>query len=211
MPGPGAGKEWLGNGVTTTRTFDAETGRIAGVVSADSLLNTLQDLGYTWDVLGNLTQRTETTGDKDLTEDFTYDTLNRLTGHTVGTSTKSVVYDPLGNITTKSDVGVYTYGAGTAGPHALTGITFNDDSTTTFTYDANGNQLTGDGRTLTYTVFNKVASIVKGAHTTTFAYGPGRSRYKRTDTVTGGTATTCLLYTSPSPRDRTRSRMPSSA
>ena len=25
------------------------------------------------------------------------------------------------------------------------------------------------------------------------------------------TATTCLLYTSPSPRDRTRSRMPSSA
>ncbi len=26
-----------------------------------------------------------------------------------------------------------------------------------------------------------------------------------------GTRTTCLLYTSPSPRDRTRSRMPSSA
>ena len=29
--------------------------------------------------------------------------------------------------------------------------------------------------------------------------------------ATGGTITTCLLYTSPSPRDRTRSRMPSSA
>ena len=28
---------------------------------------------------------------------------------------------------------------------------------------------------------------------------------------TGGTSTACLLYTSPSPRDRTRSRMPSSA
>ena len=27
----------------------------------------------------------------------------------------------------------------------------------------------------------------------------------------GGQACTCLLYTSPSPRDRTRSRMPSSA
>ena len=27
----------------------------------------------------------------------------------------------------------------------------------------------------------------------------------------GGESTTCLLYTSPSPRDRTRSRMPSSA
>ena len=29
--------------------------------------------------------------------------------------------------------------------------------------------------------------------------------------LTGATFTTCLLYTSPSPRDRTRSRMPSSA
>ena len=29
--------------------------------------------------------------------------------------------------------------------------------------------------------------------------------------VPDGFATTCLLYTSPSPRDRTRSRMPSSA
>ena len=30
-------------------------------------------------------------------------------------------------------------------------------------------------------------------------------------TVLGEDVTTCLLYTSPSPRDRTRSRMPSSA
>ena len=35
--------------------------------------------------------------------------------------------------------------------------------------------------------------------------GP-QSHYKKT-----GTPTICLLYTSPSPRDRTRSRMPSSA
>ena len=31
------------------------------------------------------------------------------------------------------------------------------------------------------------------------------------DTMRGGKFTNCLLYTSPSPRDRTRSRMPSSA
>ena len=30
-------------------------------------------------------------------------------------------------------------------------------------------------------------------------------------TITNGTIMVCLLYTSPSPRDRTRSRMPSSA
>ena len=31
------------------------------------------------------------------------------------------------------------------------------------------------------------------------------------DTIVAGGLTNCLLYTSPSPRDRTRSRMPSSA
>ena len=188
-------REWLGNGVTTVRRFAKQTGRIDSLVSEDSLLNNLQDLHYTWDVLGNLSQRVETSGDKALTEDFTYDTLNRLTGYTVGTSARTVLYDSAGNLTTKSDVGAYSYGAGTAGPHALTGITFNDDSSTTFTYDANGNQLSGDGRTLTYTLFNKVKQIVKGSHTTTFAYGPERTRTKRTDTVTGGTATTLYLGT----------------
>ena len=60
----------------------------------------------------------------------------------------------------------------------------------TYTYDANGNQLTGAGRTLTYTAFNKVASIVKGNRTISFAYGPDRSRTKRTDTDSRGTAVT---------------------
>ena len=34
---------------------------------------------------------------------------------------------------------------------------------------------------------------------------------KKTDNITTGKIYSCLLYTSPSPRDRTRSRMPSSA
>eukprot|EP00656_Telonema_subtile_P032181 TRINITY_DN35275_c0_g1_i1.p1 TRINITY_DN35275_c0_g1~~TRINITY_DN35275_c0_g1_i1.p1 ORF type:complete len:131 (+),score=10.05 TRINITY_DN35275_c0_g1_i1:168-560(+) len=36
-------------------------------------------------------------------------------------------------------------------------------------------------------------------------------RTRVAELVAAGTAITCLLYTSPSPRDRTRSRMPSSA
>ena len=56
--------------------------------------------------------------------------------------------------------------------------------------DARGN-VTGEklgggalrtGRTLTYTTFNKVSSIVKGHHTGRFAYGPARARFMRTDT-----------------------------
>ena len=36
-------------------------------------------------------------------------------------------------------------------------------------------------------------------------------RYLKTNDLVVNTFETCLLYTSPSPRDRTRSRMPSSA
>ncbi len=42
--------------------------------------------------------------------------------------------------------------------------------TDTYTYDANGNQVSGPGRTLTYTAFNKVASIDQGDTTTTTVY-----------------------------------------
>ncbi len=34
--------------------------------------------------------------------------------------TKSYAYDSIGNITSKSDVGGYTYGKDNASPHALT-------------------------------------------------------------------------------------------
>ena len=39
-------------------------------------------------------------------------------------------------------------------------------------------------------------------------YDPG---HIPNDSLKGGKSISCLLYTSPSPRDRTRSRMPSSA
>ena len=48
----------------------------------------------------------------------------------------------------------------------------------------------GDGRTVTYTAFDKPESIVKGTNTATFAYGPDRARFKRTDVATSGTTTT---------------------
>ena len=42
-------------------------------------------------------------------------------------------------------------------------------------------------------------------------FGAGAGEYSLTHDVLGTQFMTCLLYTSPSPRDRTRSRMPSSA
>ena len=92
-------------------------------------------------------------------------------------------------------VGLYSYGAGDAGPHAVT--TAGSD---TYTYDANGNQLSGAGRSLTYTAFNKVSRIEKGNGAISFTYGPERARFKRTDTTTTTdaattrTGTTTTLY-----------------
>src|SRR5678809_928324 len=39
----------------------------------------------------------------------------------------------------------------------------------------------------------------------------GEEGYKPTEALSGGETARCLLYTSPSPRDRQKSRMPSSA
>ena len=53
----------------------------------------------------------------------------------------------------------------------------------------------------------KLALYTANPYTTaSTAYSSGSANH-----VSGTGYTTCLLYTSPSPRDRTRSRMPSSA
>ena len=183
------GEKLGGGAVRTGRVFDKKTGRIGSITSADVLERQVQALTYEWDLVGNLTERGETSVGKMLTEAFTYDTLNRLTQSQVtGETAQTVRYDALGNITCKSDVDDtdceiararnYSYGAAGAGPHALTRA-----GSDTYTYDANGNRLTGAGRTLSYTAFNKVKRIVTGTTATDFEYGPARSRYKRTDTV----------------------------
>lgn len=108
----------LGNGLVQVRDYDAASGRLAGIQTGAS--GAVQDLTYEWDKAGNLDARHDHNTGKD--EDFTYDALNRLEDVAVdGSPHLTVGYDAIGNITSKSDVGSYTYGAGTAGPHAVTG------------------------------------------------------------------------------------------
>ena len=183
-----------GSGVITIKGYNTATGLLESVNSIQAVLGDIQNLQYRWSNIGNLQYRIERSGNKNLREDFRYDGLNRLTRATTqsngSTRTQSLRYNQIGNITYKSDVGNYSYGAGTAGPHAVT--TANGK---TYTYDANGNNLTGDGRSLTYSTFDKVITATKGHHRTTFTYGSDRSRYKRVDTnsQTGQTKTTWYL------------------
>ena len=104
---------------------------------------------------------------KALTENFEYDELNRLVRDQIGTTTAVVTYDSYGNIVTKNGL-TYTYG-NNAGPHAATSV-----GGVSYTFDANGNNRTGDGRTIAYSVFDKPLSITKGGFTSRFHYGLDR-------------------------------------
>ena len=179
--------ETLGNGLTSSRQYDAETGRLLTIITTDRFGNSVQDLDYTWDTLGRMTHRKAF--NKNLTEVFTYDNLNRV--KTIN-GVNHYNYDAQGNITWKKAVGHYTYGATCggvkAGHHAVTKA-----GGKSYCYDLNGNLLSGDGRTVEYSVFDKSTRISKGNHTTEFRYAPTRSRYKRVDNGADGVSVTYYL------------------
>ena len=152
-------RETLGNGVVTDRAFNAENGRLTSI-QANGPNGGVQDQTYAYDSLGNLTARSD--AHLASNEVFVYDALNRLTSATSGSGTVSVQYDALGNILHKSDVGAYTYGGR---PHAVT-----QAGAHTYTYDANGNALSGAGRTLAWTSYNLPHQITEAGATTTFLY-----------------------------------------
>ncbi len=77
-------------------------------------------------------------------------------------------------------MGTYSYpAAGSPRPHAVTSVSGGTISTT-FAYDANGNQTAGLGRTIGYTSFNKPASIAQGTSTLGFFHDPEHQRFKQT-------------------------------
>jgi YD repeat-containing protein len=171
-------QQTAGNGVVTSQAFNAQTGRLSSILAGTGSTYGVQNFTYSYDVLGNLLTRADiNTG---LSESFVYDTLNRLTSATVGVNpAKTFGYDSLGNILSKSDVGAYSYtAAGQRLPHAvmsISGSTIN----TTFSYDLNGNQTAGLGRTITWTSYNKPSAITQGARTISFNHEVDHQRFKQ--------------------------------
>jgi RHS repeat-associated protein len=172
-------QQTVGNGLVTTRSFEVTTGRLTGIASGVG--SVVQNLSYTYDRLGNPLSRSD--ANANLSETFTYDVLNRLTSSTVNLTTapltKTFSYDPIGNLLSKSDVGTYVYpAAGQPQPHAVTSISAGLISTT-LTYDLNGNQTSGLNRNITYTSYNKPASITQGTRTISFAGDTEHQRFKQ--------------------------------
>jgi len=91
----------------------------------------------------------------------------------------SYQYDEIGNLTVNSQLSAANYvypasGASSALPHAVTAAGGNS-----YTYDNNGNMLTGAGRTYTWNQENKPLTIVQGGTTTTFVYDGDGGRVKK--------------------------------
>jgi YD repeat-containing protein len=169
--------EAAGNGVVTTQNFDPLTDRLTSIVAGAS--GAVENFSYTYDAIGNVLTRADAT--QNLTESFTYDTLNRLLSATVSANVapqKLFTYDPIGNLLSKSDVGTYTYPlAGSALPHAVSAV--NGTLNSTFTYDPNGNQTSGNGRSTTYTSYNMPIAFTAGANTVSFSYDMDHRRFWR--------------------------------
>jgi len=166
-------QETLGNGLVTTRQYNPLTSRLESIAAGPN--GSIQNLGMDYDALGNLKSRTD--GVMNWSEGFSYDELNRIKGVS-GPAVKSYAYDAIGNITNKSDVGAYTYDP--LHPHAVATAGGNS-----YSYDANGNMLSGAGRTLTWTSFDRPASISTANAYVSMGYDANHKRISKVNTVTG--------------------------
>ncbi len=149
----------------------------------EQITNSQQDLRYSYDPNGNVLSIQDYMAGSLQTQTFTYDELDRLTsgvanGGTGGTyALQNYTYNgTTGNLSSKEGVN-YTYGD-SLHKHAVTLM-----GTDTFTYDANGNQITrsvgGNSYTLSYDAENRLVGV-NGAASATFVYDGDGNRVKGT-------------------------------
>jgi RHS repeat-associated protein len=163
----------LGNGKTSATTY-------YNGIPTNYNTTGVQNLTMAWNyATGNLTSRQDAI--KNLTESFTYDNLNRLTGSTIGATTMSMVYSANGNISSKTDAGVYVYGS--AAPNALTKVTTPTTALPTLTQD------------IIYTPYFQPEKITEGINVLTYTYGHDQQRIK-SELKVNGLVTTTRIYLS---------------
>lgn len=166
------------NGVSSTSTYHATNFRLVGR-STTGPSGTLQNLTYTDDPAGNITQVQDGvfTGSRT----FTYDALNRLTsvsgvfGAGQAPITQNYRYDAIGNLLEKAGI-LYTY----TDPAHRSAVTSRTDGAT-YTYDANGNTLSSAGRALAWDADNRLVAVTApGGLGATFAYDAAGARVRKT-------------------------------
>jgi RHS repeat-associated protein len=188
-------QETLGNGIVTTRSYDAVTGWLGTAQSGVGGGSAVKNLAFLFDEMGDVTQRQD--NNLGLTENIYYDNDYRFSySQLQGTQNLLVTYDNTGNITSRSDINsgaTWTYDP--VHKHEVTEVGSTSDE---YTYDANGNALTRPGySTMTWSSYNYPTSISTGygpgwttSETVGFAYGPNRQRWQQTYSGNNTTETT---------------------
>ena len=157
-------------------------------------------ISYDYDAYGNLVTRSKGFAvgiGGQVTEHLAYDRLQRLISETYSNAFipgRTYRYDGVGNLLAKSDYAdTYRYGENGAGPNQVSSIHKLDGQWISLAYDANGNQTVGDGRTVSYNVFNKLETVIKSGISLDFDYGPDTARYRQVKTGSGKTVTTLYV------------------
>jgi RHS repeat-associated protein len=150
----------------------------------------VQDVVYTYDPNGNIVNLTDTSASHTAkVVDYVYDDLNRLVSASttnasyLGNYLQTFVYDPIGNILNKSDVGNYVYNTGSfSNPHAVNSVAGEN-----YTYDNNGNLLSAGSKTYTWNYNNQLTSVIQPDATYTYTYDPFGQRLSATNASTSFT------------------------
>ena len=150
----------LANSLARILTYDPRNNRLTNIQTPS-----IQDLSYAYDFKGNI--KTINDAIQSYEKSFTYDDLDRMT---LGDN-KAYEYDSVGNITI-ADGTPYSYDL--THIHAIA-----YDGVNQYMYDANGNMITGAGRTITYDPENRPISITTGSATANFVYDGDGNRVKK--------------------------------
>ena len=154
-----------GFGLGVQFTYDAQ-GRLATKTTAQMKQTYVFDPNS-----GNLSSRDYRTAGSQtgLYESFGYDALNRLTSSTIGNNTASVTYSANGNISTKSNVGGYTYD-----PTKVNAVS---------NINVSGGTIDPAQQTITYNASNLTTQIKLGATEYNIKYNPFNERIKTVNNI----------------------------
>ena len=180
-----------GNNTTTSYTYDTESTRLTDIVTHDSQNTPLQQRTYAYTRAGDIDSIVDNT--RSIAYSYGYDALHRLVSESNngGYPAVSFTYNAIGNITSKTvGANILTYAYTDQNhTHAVSSIALNG-TPRAFTYDGNGNMLTGPDFTdlgavaqrtaISYNADNMPASITHSTGgTVTFTYDGEGKRAKK--------------------------------
>jgi RHS repeat-associated protein len=183
--------ERFGNGVTTNRTYQPQTGLLERITTTGpGTVGTLVDLTYRYDPNRNVIGRDDTLNGRP--ESYVYDELDRLKHWLVKPAGQPALaeatyrYDSAGNMRSETFASpthpaqTITYGYEDTGPHPHQLVSRGSD---TYTYDGAGRQITGPQRTVTYNQAGLPTTLAWGqGQNTEFRYDANGARVFKRDT-----------------------------